>query len=317
MHTHQVTESLQHYKYEKFTENNFIEKVSKSLMEAQRFNLSNVNGLIETYLLKKETFTIRNMFTLFIKDMTDARLPYKKTWVEFQYTERECDLLNNFQKTRIKGMLAEEMAPDIIKIILFGLPLNSKEWGVSPQAYYISIGKCYHENINFSILNINLDPSDYTFLPTNVNIVPVFLMDRVKYPDNMISRTDLFVLDYFDIIVLYEFLKLLSCANITTEKINPSATLNKARQKRGKLPLLSYHILKPKPMGKKQESIPKNLWENRIHLCRSHYKVYTKEKPLFGNIVGRFLWQSCVKGRNKKGIVIKDYEIDPDNFGGN
>ena len=50
MHTHQVIESLRHYKYIQFTEKNFIEDTSKSLMEAQRFNLSNVNGLIETYI---------------------------------------------------------------------------------------------------------------------------------------------------------------------------------------------------------------------------------------------------------------------------
>lgn len=310
MHTHQVIESLQHYKYiQQFTEKNFIESVSKNLIEAQRFNLSNVNGLLETYLLKKETFT-RNLFKLFIEDMTDARLPYKKTWIEFQYTERECSLLNNFQKLRLRGILAEEVASDIIKIILFGLPFDSRDWGISPQIYYISIGKYYHENLNFYTLKLNPQFKNEDEITT---VVPVYLMEEI--PNNGLSRTDLSVLDYYDIIVLYEFLKLLSCVNITTEKINPSASLNKARQKRGKLPLLSYHILKPRPMGKRQESIPKNLWENRIHLCRSHYKVYTEDKPLFGSIVGRFLWQSCVRGRNKKGIVIKDYEIDPDNFG--
>lgn len=103
---------------------------------------------------------------------------------------------------------------------------------------------------------------------------------------------------------------LLSCKNVSIEQHNPPAKLNKARQKRGKQPLFTYHTLVLKPVGKKQESIPKHLWNNRIHLQRGHFKTYTQESPLFGSITGRFWWQPHVRGQNREGVVMKDYKVE-------
>ncbi len=50
-------------------------------------------------------------------------------------------------------------------------------------------------------------------------------------------------------------------------------------------------------------------YTNRIHLCRGHFKRYTKDKPLFGKYVGLWWWQPSVRGRNKEGIIYKDYEL--------
>jgi hypothetical protein len=105
-------------------------------------------------------------------------------------------------------------------------------------------------------------------------------------------------------------LLLLSCKNIGTEKNYPPEALNKKRLKHHKQPLFTYHTLVLKPVGKKQESIPRHLWENRIHLCRGHFKTYTEDKPLFGHITGRFWWQPSVRGRNRDGIVMKDYVVE-------
>lgn len=112
-----------------------------------------------------------------------------------------------------------------------------------------------------------------------------------------------------DLAAINVALLLLNCKNIVTEQIHPDTKLQKARKKRGKLPLFSYHTLVIKPTGKRQASIPKHLWDNRIHLCRGHFKTYTKDKPLFGSITGRFWWQPTVRGQNKKGVVMKDYEL--------
>jgi hypothetical protein len=104
-------------------------------------------------------------------------------------------------------------------------------------------------------------------------------------------------------------LLLLDCKNIATEKVHPPEKLNRKRRMLKKQPLFTYHTLVIKPTGKRQESIPKHLWENRIHLCRGHFKTYTKEKPLFGHITGRYWWQPSVRGRNREGIVMKDYQV--------
>jgi len=34
-----------------------------------------------------------------------------------------------------------------------------------------------------------------------------------------------------------------------------------------------------------------------------------KKKPLLGKYVGLWWWQPCVRGRNKKGVIYKDYEL--------
>jgi hypothetical protein len=104
-------------------------------------------------------------------------------------------------------------------------------------------------------------------------------------------------------------LMLLSCKNIGLEHHKPSVALNKKRRAKNKQPLFTYHTLVLKPVGRKQESIPKHLWNNRVHLQRGHFKTYTAEKPLFGRITGRFWWEPQVRGRNHEGIVMKDYQL--------
>ena len=103
----------------------------------------------------------------------------------------------------------------------------------------------------------------------------------------------------------------LSCKNITTQDNEPPLKLNKKRKKTGKQELFTYKTLIIKPTGKKQESQQaQGLWDNRVHLCRGHFKEYTAEKPLFGRVTGRFWWQPSVRGNVKEGVVMKDYKID-------
>jgi hypothetical protein len=109
---------------------------------------------------------------------------------------------------------------------------------------------------------------------------------------------------------LCAFCTFLSCKNIGTETVNPPEKLNKSRLKKGKLPLFSYKTLVIRPTGKKQQSIPKHLWENRVHLCRGHFKTYTNENPLFGKLKGRYWWQPAVRGNKKLGMVHKDYLVE-------
>jgi len=105
---------------------------------------------------------------------------------------------------------------------------------------------------------------------------------------------------------------LLNCKNITTETHKPDEALNKARRKRGKQELFTYKTLKLLLPGKKEKHnlISEPTGEhNRIHYCRGHFKEYTAEAPLFGKITGLWWWQPSVRGKNKDGVVIKDYNI--------
>lgn len=109
-------------------------------------------------------------------------------------------------------------------------------------------------------------------------------------------------------------LMLLSCKNITTVTIPGKDKLNKKRIKKCKFPITEYKILKIKPTDNKNVYISEK--ENkgyqglhRVHLCRGHFKEYTKENPLFGKYVGRFWWQPMVRGDKKRGILNKDYDV--------
>jgi hypothetical protein len=104
---------------------------------------------------------------------------------------------------------------------------------------------------------------------------------------------------------------LLNCKNIGVETIKPPEKLNKARKRKGKLPLFTYKTLKIQIPGKKHASIKNDPTgeHNRIHFCRGHFKEYTSDKPLFGKITGLWWWQPHVRGRNNEGIVFKDYEL--------
>jgi hypothetical protein len=105
---------------------------------------------------------------------------------------------------------------------------------------------------------------------------------------------------------------LLNCVNVVKIKNNHSTKLQKTRIKKGKLPLQSYYTLQLKGVSKKYENLMTGLdpqWTNRIHLCRGHFKRYTEDNPLFGKYTGLWWWQPAVRGKNKKGIIFKDYEL--------
>jgi len=104
---------------------------------------------------------------------------------------------------------------------------------------------------------------------------------------------------------------LLNCKNITAEKIPAPEALNKKRRKAGKQELFDYHVLNVVVPSKKRgyHESTEPLSHNRVHLCRGHFKEYTVEHPLFGHYTGLFWWQPHVRGQNKDGIVMKDYNI--------
>jgi hypothetical protein len=111
--------------------------------------------------------------------------------------------------------------------------------------------------------------------------------------------------------------RLLNCKNIQTEKIQPPAKLNKKRIRSGKQSIFDYHILNlvlpsNKKRGYQEQQVP--LSHNRVHLCRGHFKEYTKEHPLFGRHTGLYWWEPSVRGQNRDGVVMKDYNIKAKNY---
>jgi hypothetical protein len=47
-----------------------------------------------------------------------------------------------------------------------------------------------------------------------------------------------------------------------------------------------------------------------IHICRGHFKDFSKGSGLFGKFKGMYWWESQVRGNFAAGVALKDYEID-------
>ena len=106
-------------------------------------------------------------------------------------------------------------------------------------------------------------------------------------------------------------LSLLHCKNVGLETINPSAPLQKARQKKGKLPLIKYHILFIHPMKERLKYLARDKQTDirrAMHMVRGHFKDYT-ENALFGKVHGLYWWDAQVRGDLSGGIVNKDYKL--------
>ncbi len=104
------------------------------------------------------------------------------------------------------------------------------------------------------------------------------------------------------------------CKNIIIHSEEPSAKLQKARERRGKLPLFTFKTLEIKPITKllkeEGESETKGL-QYALHICRGHFKDFSQGKGLFGKNKGLFWWDSQVRGSRQIGAVIKDYKVSP------
>lgn len=102
------------------------------------------------------------------------------------------------------------------------------------------------------------------------------------------------------------------CKNTNLIAMNPSEKLSKKHKKRTGHDLIRYHILDIDPLRKLFEQYKTNKktdLRNAFHLCRGHFKTFTKDAPLFGKYTGTFWWDQQARGSQKAGIVLKDYRV--------
>lgn len=194
------------------------------------------------------------------------------------------------------------------------------------ELYATKIALLVHEYITTEgriwevIVLDNRNKGHWFFAPVSAVIIP----DQTIYGSGNISfkylpSVKLTQSDYYDeiedstkiaCILLNITLRLLHCKNISYIENAPDDRLNKKRIKRGKTPLFTYHTLIITPFNSQTKSQHnKNIWANRVHLCRGHFKRFTSDKPLFGKYTGMYWWQPMVRGKNHKGVVVKDYFV--------
>lgn len=109
-------------------------------------------------------------------------------------------------------------------------------------------------------------------------------------------------------------LSLLTCRNVKVVEHAPSQKLSKKRQKRGGPPLVKWSTLEIGPVTAVLDRARKESGDdsirNALHICRGHFKTY-EDRPLFGQIRGRFWWTPHVRGQASEGVRLHEFNISP------
>jgi len=293
MYAHQVVEDLEELAKVVSKElSGTIFALSQKIRSSQKFYIGEAKEIASAT-------KVDDLTDYFLHSDHEIRLPYPYTYCEFSEGG-----------PRRVAFLLEEHSPDLFTIFFFETKklihdsINIK-WIPSFFCIDVSVGVDIQKNPNATpILNANEFPDEtekvFGFIPIRgVNEARVW--EIIK--ENQTRAWNVVYCTCF-------LLNILDCRNIETIDNPPPEKLNKKRIKSGKQPIFTYKTLAIKPTGKQQQSIPKHLWENRIHLCRGHFKTYTEDAPLFGRYTGRYWWQPSVRGRNKEGVVMKDYKVE-------
>lgn len=252
---------------------------------------------------------------LFMNDMGDVRLPFEHCWFDFNKDYETDSMVPVSHRYQRGGILVKQIKPDLLWMDIIVYMNELQHWTLMPQGYVIAIDKTISEHSGVvewgleGVRSVGGDTNKVLSYFKSVNIAPIPYLDPKEFASDRQMQEDTDEASLLNVTLM-----LLGCKNVVTEKNIPDPIVNKKRTKKGNQPLFTYHTLSLKPVGKHQESVPKHLWENRIHLARGHFKTFTPDKPLFGKITGRFWWQPQVRGRNTKGMIMKDYALDAKDF---
>jgi hypothetical protein len=105
---------------------------------------------------------------------------------------------------------------------------------------------------------------------------------------------------------------MLNCKNVRLID-EPRASYKRMMNKHKKKKKVIYKILHIHPIRIKniaeRESYESGL-KRSLHICRGHLRTYTEEKPLFGKVIGTFFIPAHLRGDEKVGTVVKDYQLE-------
>lgn len=103
--------------------------------------------------------------------------------------------------------------------------------------------------------------------------------------------------------------------NVVQEDVHPEPKLNKSHQKKYRMPMRVYRVLKVSPMTRERgdgESKGGSHSAPSSHIRRGHFKHYSDDAPLFGRVVGTFWYNEVMVGKKERGEIVKDYEVSPE-----
>jgi hypothetical protein len=104
---------------------------------------------------------------------------------------------------------------------------------------------------------------------------------------------------------------LLHCKNVDIVSREPK--IGNRKQRGRHTPKIRYHTLQIAPMKKilqEEGRADETGIKNALHICRGHFKDFSRGKGLFGKYKDVFWWDSQARGRAERGVVLKDYSVN-------
>lgn len=306
MFAHQVIEDLKTTQYNlKPTDpvNMLLRKLPDMIRNTQKFHIGEMDDMIQ---LSKSLFG-QQMFI----DNNPIKLPYPKMWVDYTRARDgdKAEMIDNvfLWPTNKRAALITSLPYDFINIFFFWFHGVTKTWMIGNASYYCNVGAPKSLGERFEKISMGRYPEK---IHNRCGVIPCPNINdnRFSSQSGWEAQVDE---DRGDLTTIYTTLRLLNCKNIQAEKVLAPPVLNKQRRKAGKQELFDYHVLNVVVPSKKRgyHESTEPLSHNRVHLCRGHFKEYTAEHPLFGHYTGLYWWQPHVRGQNKDGVVMKDYEV--------
>jgi hypothetical protein len=242
-----------------------------------------------------------NNSNLFMENCKYIKLPYSAMWVDATATMCPKNPVADIFPTKegILGVKIYENGTDLFILCYVASYYPSGAWGMPPCAFLVSVGRDFNDE---DLKKINLTLLDKKNMQGNI----IYLMS-LDAPSSEVSK--LVDCCAINLRMLNDLLLLLNCKNIIEKNNVPSASLNAARRVRGRQELFTYKTLQVDIGRNGGGTNGINLYHNRLHLCRGHFKRYTDDNPLFGKYTGLYWWQPQLRGKNKDGMVVKDYDI--------
>lgn len=110
-----------------------------------------------------------------------------------------------------------------------------------------------------------------------------------------------------------------NCKNIEVVQVDPPPKLNKARERRGNRPLVSYKVINVLPFGRAYNPTKRTVVGDgagvALHIRAGNFARYGEaygRKKLFGKYEGMFWRPQAMVGSAERGVSVHDYEVSRD-----
>jgi len=279
------------------------------LLNSTVIDCQNIHGyLFEKYYLQEKVDHFPSDF------FPNVAPCFTDTWFEFSPHFNEPIIITPAGPVRKMGMLLTScLGKDYFDVPEEEMPSISKnvKWVTGGVAWVEMIGKV-HAMLPVTV-RLLISPEG-KILNTAWKKIESFEMSR--YKEHGISEKD--HIEQMTMVIncilgnpLFT-LCFLHCKNVELKKIVPSEKQQQKRMKEGKHEFLTYHTLAIEPMKKilkSEGNIHSEGIKKALHICRGHFKDFSKGSGLFGKYKGLYWWEQSLRGTQPR-IVLKDYKIE-------